>query len=276
MIAAVMADGGRNASLTTLNLSDNKLIDDHVESLAAAIAKHPTIRKVSLQNCRMSDKAFANLAAYIPKFAENFKHLLVDGTQQVPRNAGRSVRKTLLDALLKNVHLKELAVPYRLESDALTWALEFNRAGRRALLLKGTTTTTSTCGSRTSSTSSTNTNTNTNTTNANTKTSSADENTVAVVDYTNCATTMDGDDTILPDNDMAIECTSAEGSAPFVDSRRSASHVSNAVWPVVYERADRVARQTYCHLNERESSDSKSASAVYLLLRERGYQCLLR
>merc|ERR1712107_78367 len=234
MLSRALANN--NASLKTLNLSDNRLLDKDAALLFAAISKHRSIRKVVLQNTHMTDNAFLDFATRLPKCSENLKHVLVDGAQQIKKAA--TVRKALFHALLQNVYLKELALPYCCESDVLSWALEFNCAGRRALSDR-----------MTSSPSS------------------------VLPGGGNGGGSYDERD--IPDPDLAIECT-IHGSTPLIDSQHSRSQVSNALWPVVYERADRIARRTYCNSIEKESSTSKAASAVYLLLREKGYQSLLR
>jgi Ran GTPase-activating protein (RanGAP) involved in mRNA processing and transport len=72
-------------------------------------------------------------------------------------------------------------------------------------------------------------------------------------------------------------CSDAEESVGSNESQgekssSSAFSLQDTLWPNILERADRVARQQY--LME-ESCTKKAASAIYLLLRERGYQALV-
>merc|ERR1712224_721413 len=185
MLSRVMANPQHgNVSLKTLNLSDNRLHDKDVALLSAAISRHANVRKVILQNCYMTDHAFMDLADRIPQCKENLKCIMIDGVQQI-RNKSL-VRKSIFQALLKNVYLKELVVPYCCESDVLSWALEFNRAGRRAL---------------------------------------KDTSIPVQVTTTNDASNNNNDGNLLfndDPNDIAIECT-INSSIPFIDSRRSQS-----------------------------------------------------
>jgi len=217
MLSEVLANNNRNSSLKTLNLSDNRLLDEDVDQLAVAISRHPTIRSVRLQNCRITDQGFVSLANTLPKCSENLKNIFLDGKQQI-RDDAALVRKTIFQALVKNVHLRELALPDCYESKSIDWALELNRAGRRALLAPG------------------------------------------VDDIRDCP-------------DPAIECTIC--SAPSFDSQNSSNQLPDTLWPTILERADRITRQEY-YLNEMDSSTSKAASAMYLLLREQGYKSILR
>jgi hypothetical protein len=215
MLSDVLADNNKNGTLKTLNLSDNRLLDEDVAQLAVAISRHPTIRSVRLQNCRITDQGFISLANTLPKCSENLKNIFLDGQQQI-RDDAALVRKTIFQALSKNVYLRELALPYCCESKSIDWALELNRAGRRALLVPG-----------------------------------------------------------VPDDcpDPAIECTIC--SAPSFDSQNSSNQLPDTLWPTILERADRITRQEY-YLNEMDSSTSKAASAMYLLLREKGYKSILQ
>jgi hypothetical protein len=49
--------------------------------------------------------------------------------------------------------------------------------------------------------------------------------------------------------------------------------IQDALWPTILERADRISRQQY--LME-ESSTARAASTMFLLLREKGYQAIVR
>jgi hypothetical protein len=218
LLSKVLADNNKNSSLKTLNLSENRLLDEDVALLAVAISRHHTIRSVRLQNCRITDQGFISLASTLPKCSENLKHLFLDGKHQI-RDDTALVRKTIFQSLLKNVYLRELALPYCCESKSIDWALELNRAGRRALLVPGV------------------------------------------------------PDDIRDCPDPAIECTIC--SAPSFDSQNSSNQLPDNLWPTILERADRITRQEY-YLNEMDSSTSKAASAMYLLLREKGYKSIIQ
>jgi hypothetical protein len=49
--------------------------------------------------------------------------------------------------------------------------------------------------------------------------------------------------------------------------------IQDALWPTILERADRISRR-HCFLEE--MSANKAASAMFLLLREKGYQAIGR
>lgn len=203
-----------NTSLQTLNLSENRLLDEDVAHLAMALTRHPSLDRVRLQGCRISDRGMLAIAHELPRWQENMIHLHLDGNQTV-RNAAL-VRKTIFRSVLKNVFLKEVALPHKLQSESTDWAIELNKAGRRALL------------------------------------------------ETNMFSERD-----CPD--PAIECTLT--SAPSFDSQTGTNHICDALWALVLERADHVARK---ESNREESSTTKAASAVYLLLREKGYHAVLQ
>lgn len=209
MLSNVLAD--RNTSLKTLNLSENRLLDEDIAQLAVVLSRHPNLRRVSLQDCRITDRGMIALAHTLPKCSENLKNVYLDGKQKI-RDAVL-VRKTIFQSLLRNVYLRELALPYNIQSKSTAWALELNRAGRRVLL--------------------------------------------------------EPDERDCPD--PAIECTIS--AAPSFDSQSSSNHIPASLWPCVLERADRIARQGYMR---EDSSTTKAASAMYLLLREKGYQAILQ
>jgi hypothetical protein len=212
VLSSVLAE--KNKSLQTLNLSENRLLDEDVAHLAMALTKHPSLGRVRLQGCRISDQGMLAIAHELPRWQDQLFHLHLDGNQTI-RNAAL-VRKTIFRSILKNVFLKELALPHKLQSESTDWAIELNKAGRRALL------------------------------------------------ETNVFSERD-----CPD--PAIECTLT--SAPSFDSQTGTNHLCDALWPRVLERADHVARN---ESNREESSKTKAASAVYLLLREKGYQAVLQ
>jgi len=209
MLSTVLAN--QNTSLRTLNLSENMLLDEDVAQLAGAVSRHPNLSRVCLQDCRISDSGMIALARVLPKCSERLKYLYLDGRQKIRDTT--LVRKTIFQSLLKNVYLRELALPYNIQSDSANWALELNRAGRRALL--------------------------------------------------------EPDERDCPD--PAIECKIH--AAPSFDSQNGINHIPDSLWPCVLERADRIARQEY--LSEK-SSTTKAASAIYLLLREKGFQSIIR
>jgi len=204
-----------NTSLETLNLSENKLLDKDVSYLARALSMHPCLHTVRLQDCHIRDEGMLSLANEIHRWPEHLRHLHLDG-HQIVRNAPL-VRKTIFRSVLRNVFLEELALPYKIRSDSTDWALELNKAGRRALL----------------------------------------ENT-SVTSERDCP-------------NPAIECTLT--SAPSFDSQTGTNHICDALWPKVLERADKIARR---ESNQEKSSTNKAASAVYLLLREKGILAVLQ
>lgn len=128
----VTALENRNTSLTTLNLSENRLLDEDVACLGVTLSKHPNLSRLSLQGCRISDQGMLALAYSLPKCSEHLKHLFLDGKQNIRDHV--LVRKVIFESVLKNCYLRELALPYDISSKSISWALELNRAGRRALL----------------------------------------------------------------------------------------------------------------------------------------------
>lgn len=131
ILASVLAES-HNTSLETLNLSENRLLDDDVSQLAHALSKHSSLRTVRLQGCRISDRGMLAIARELPKWPEHLKHLHLDGNQMIRRKS--VVRESIFQSVLKNVFLRELALPYEVQSESISWALELNKAGRRALL----------------------------------------------------------------------------------------------------------------------------------------------
>ena len=130
ILASVLAE--TNTSLETLNLSENRLLDEDVAHLAHAFSKHPSLNRVRLQGCRMSDLGMRAIGREMPRWPENLQHLHLDGSQKI-RNTS-VVRESIFRSVLKNVFLKELALPHKLQSESMEWALELNKGGRRALL----------------------------------------------------------------------------------------------------------------------------------------------
>lgn len=122
-----------NTSLETLNLSENRLLDQDIAYLSRALVGHPSLRKVSLHDCNIGDEGMLALAYELRRWPEHLTHVHIDGRQRI-RSPSR-VRKAIFHAVLKNVFLEELALPSELESDSTSWALELNKAGRRALTL---------------------------------------------------------------------------------------------------------------------------------------------
>lgn len=203
-----------NSSLETLVLSENRLLDEDVAHLANALTKHPSLGRVRLQDCRISDEGMLALAQQLPRWPEHLNYLHLDGNQNIRKR--KLVRESMFRSVLRNVYLKELALPYKIQSENTDWAVELNKAGRRALLQKH------------------------------------------AFSERDCP-------------DPAIECTLT--SAPSFDSQSGTNHLCNALWPRVLERADHIARN---ETNREESSTTKAASAVYLLLREKGYHAVLQ
>lgn len=251
-----------NKSLTTLNVSENKLLDGDVGRLSVAVSNHPTMRTLRLQNCSITDRGVIAIATRIPHCNDTLKHVHIDGIQRV-RNV-KHVRRVLFDALLQNVYLKELDLPYNLHSDSMDWTVELNRNGARQALSA--------------------------------LSRSYDED--------------DRDRDVLRNerrvdcvSDPAIECVVAAASTTnnegkrradknfpsttlpycFVDSQSnernrrglssSFSNAKSALWPLILEKADRMARNEY--LAEEKSSTVKAASTMYLMLRETGYRAIL-
>uniref|UniRef100_A0A7S0XKR4 Uncharacterized protein n=1 Tax=Pseudo-nitzschia delicatissima TaxID=44447 RepID=A0A7S0XKR4_9STRA len=211
ILASVLME--KNTSLETLNLSENRLLDEDVAHLANAFSKHPSLSRIRLQGCRISDRGMMAIAHEVPRWPEHLNHLHLDGNQRIKK--GNMVRERIFRAVLKNVFLKELALPFELKSKSTEWALQLNKAGRRALR-----------------------ETNTN-----------------IEDCEN----------------PAIECTLT--SAPSFDSQTGTNQLCDALWPLVLERADTVARQ---ETNREEDSTMKAASVMYLLLREKGFHSVLQ
>lgn len=210
ILASVLTE--KNTSLKRLNLSENRLLDEDVADLANAFSKHPALSRIRLQGCRISDQGILAIATQVPRWPEHLKYLYLDGSQRIRK--GNLVRERIFRSVLQNVYLKELALSHELQSKSTDWALELNKAGRRALR-----------------------ETNTN-----------------AVDCPN----------------PAIECTLT--SAPSFDSQNGTNQLCDALWPLVLERADSVARQ---ETNREEDSTMKAASVMYLLLREKGFHAVL-
>ncbi|VEU39632.1 unnamed protein product [Pseudo-nitzschia multistriata] len=208
-LAAVLVD--QNTSLATLELSENILLDEDVFDLAMVLSIHPGLSRVSLQDCHIGDRGMVALAHHLARCKENLKNVYLDGKQGVRDT--KLVRKTFFESLLRNVYLRELALPGTVQNESTDWALELNRAGRRALLQP---------------------------------------------DERDCS-------------DPAIECKLH--ASPSFDSQTGTNHIPDGLWPRVLERADRIARREY--LSEDDSAEMKAASAVYLLLREKGYHAAL-
>jgi hypothetical protein len=213
----VSALHNQNNSLESLNLSENRLLDEDVAYLGRALGTHPALGMVRLQSCNIGDEGMLALAYELPRWPEQLKHVHLDGSQRI--RSSSNIRRVLFRSVLRNVFLEELALPYELQSQSTSWALDLNKAGRRALIL----------GSLPSER------------------------------FPDCP-------------DPAIECT-LYTSSPSFDSQTGTNHLCDALWPNVLERADRVARK---ESNREESSTNKAASAMYLLLREKGFNAVLR
>jgi hypothetical protein len=214
----------KNRSLQKLDVSDNRLRDEDVNMLGAALTRNTSLKSVRMQNCRISTCGILALAATLPRWSEQFTNLYIDGQQSIEKSI--DTRKKIYQALLKNVYLKEFELPGSCKSKNMEWVLELNQAGRRALLSPSyvelydlDTTSSSSSGS-------------------------------------------DGDDSNHTKR-SGVSSSSSSTTLPLHDS----------LWPMILERADRVSRQEY--LME-DTSNMKAASAVYLLLRERGYQAFAR
>ena len=207
----------QNNSLESLNLSENRLLDEDVAYLARALVTHQTLSMVRLQDCNIGDEGMLALAYELSRWPEQLNHVHLDGRQRI--RSSDNVRKAIFRSVLRNVFLEELALPYELQSDSTSWALELNKAGRRALIL----------GSLPSER------------------------------FPDCP-------------DPAIECT-LYTSTPSFDSQTGSNHLCDALWPKVLERADLVSRK---ESNREEGSTNKAASAIYLLLREKGFNAVLR
>jgi len=130
VITDVLQD--RNTSLRTLNLSENRLLDEDVEQLALVLSRHPNLRRVRLQDCRITDLGMIALANTLPKWSKNLTNVYLDGKQKI--NNAALVRKEIFNGLLRNVFIQELELPHCIHSKSAGWTLELNRAGRRALL----------------------------------------------------------------------------------------------------------------------------------------------
>jgi len=129
ILASVLSE--KNNSLEMLNLSENRLLDEDVANLANAFSKHPGLSRIRLQDCRISDRGMTAIATQIPRWPEHLNHFHLDGSQRIKK--GNMVRERIFRSVLQNVYLKELALPHELQSKSTEWALELNKAGRRAL-----------------------------------------------------------------------------------------------------------------------------------------------
>jgi len=129
MLASVLTE--KNSSLEILNLSENRLLDEDVSNLAIAFSKHEALRRIRLQDCRISDRGMTAIAMQVPRWPEHLNYLHLDGNQRIKK--GNMVRERIFRSVLQNVYLKELALPHELQSKSTEWALELNKAGRRAL-----------------------------------------------------------------------------------------------------------------------------------------------
>lgn len=207
----------QNSSLESLDLSENRLLDEDVAYLARALVTHPALNTVRLQSCNIDDDGMSALAHEIPQWPEQLHYVHLDGKQRI--RSSNSIRTAIFQSVLRNVFLKELALPYELQSQSTSWALDLNKAGRRVLLIEG----------------------------------------FPSYRFPDCP-------------DPAIECT-LYTSHPSFDSQTGTNHLCDALWPKILERADRIARKEF---NEEESSTNKAASAMYLLLREKGFNAILR
>jgi len=123
----------QNTSLETLNLSENWLLDEDVAYLARALVGHPSLSTVRLQGCNIGDEGMLALAYELPRWPEHLAHVHIDGKQRI-RSPSR-IRKAIFHAVLRNVFLEDLALPNELQSDSTSWALDLNKAGRRAILM---------------------------------------------------------------------------------------------------------------------------------------------
>lgn len=207
----------QNNSLESLDLSENRLLDEDVAYLARTLVTHPALNTVRLQSCNIGDDGMLALAYEIPRWPEQLQHVHLDGRQKF--RSSKSIRTAMFRSVLRNVFLKELALPYDLQSQSTSWALDLNKAGRRVLLTEG----------------------------------------LPSDRFPDCP-------------DPAIECTLYTADPSF-DSQTGTNHLCDALWPNVLARADRIARKEF---NQEESSTNKAASAMYLLLREKGFNAVLR
>ncbi|KAG7374803.1 leucine rich repeat LRR-containing protein [Nitzschia inconspicua] len=200
-----------NTSLETLNVSDNRLLDQDVAELAVALKSNISLQSIRMQNCRISTRGILALFHTLPHWSEQLKSVYVDGHQRVEKSS--STRRKIYQGLLENVYLKHLDLPDSCQSRRIAWVLELNKAGRRILL----------------------------------------------------------NPSELEETDASSSNSSSESSSSLASSDFAV--VQDALWPTILERADRISRQEY--LLE-ESCTNKGASAMFLLLREKGYQSLVR
>jgi Leucine-rich repeat (LRR) protein len=106
-LTSALADG--NNSLQSLNISDNRLLDQDVAELAVALTRNASLKRIHMQNCRITTRGMLALVQTIPHWSDSFKSLFLDGTQRVEKSS--RTRKTIYQALLENFHLQVLTLP---------------------------------------------------------------------------------------------------------------------------------------------------------------------
>jgi Leucine Rich repeat len=258
----------RNNSLETLDVSNNKLLDEDVTQLALAIRKSTSLQHVSMQNCHITDNGMRAIAAVIPHFGPQMKRLRIDGYQSIRHH--KQVQRKMYNALLQNVYLHELTVPLSCNrSKSIDWILEMNRAGRCALNSFWDQPASLTMNKKGRN-------------NDDQKGLSADSN-------------VSGTDS---NKGMSLpNLKAAPGNKVTTSFCDSFKPIPNNLWPIILARADRVSRQN-CDirrdLNDNNGSsclmsssfspedpalkikDRKAASTIYLLLREKGYESCMK
>jgi hypothetical protein len=203
---------GGNNSLQSLNISDNRLLDQDVAELAVALTRNASMKRIHMQNCRITTRGMLALVQTIPHWSDSFKSLYLDGTQRVEKSS--RMRKTIYQALLENFHLHVLTLPSSCQSKRIEWVLDVNLAGRRVLL----------------------------------------------------------NPTQMEETDESSSSSNCIESIP-PNSTSDQLIIQDALWPTILERADRISRQ-HCCLEEMPAN--RAASAMFLLLREKGYQAISR
>ncbi|KAL3908197.1 MAG: hypothetical protein SGARI_003174, partial [Bacillariaceae sp.] len=100
---------GRNTSLEKLDISDNKLLDSDLDALGDALTYNTALKRLRMQNCRITTNGVLALAKHLPDWSEQLTNVYLDGQQRIEKTP--DTRNAIFQALLKNVYLKELELP---------------------------------------------------------------------------------------------------------------------------------------------------------------------
>jgi hypothetical protein len=118
-----------NASLDTLLLSENRILDKDMELLTNALIHNSTLQTLELKDCRIADLGFQALARGLANL--HLRRLDLNGHQRV--NDISKLKPLFFKPLTNNAYLYDLVLPHT-DSKSLSWLLEWNRAGRRVLI----------------------------------------------------------------------------------------------------------------------------------------------